>query len=114
MTTMSETGSDSTRPQGRVALLRRHGGYAICVVVDEGPYPHDEAVRRAAKLSPSEPRPGGTVTKREAADILGITVKGVEYLRAQGLLTQVGRHKGKVLLALSSVNEHLDRRNATG
>lgn len=108
---MNETGSDSTRPQGRVALLRRHGGYAICVVVDEGPFSHAEATTRAALL---RPEPADSVSKREAARILGISQKGVDYLRVQGLLTSEKDDRGRVRIHKASVDAELERRNATG
>lgn len=111
MTTMSEKRGFVLGPEARVCLVRRHAGYAVAVVLDEGPFDRDTAERVAAshrRLS------SGTATKREVAKILGITTKGVEYLRSQGVLSSVSEENGRALFDLDEVHAERARRNGNG
>lgn len=98
-------------PEARVCLVRRHGGYAVAVVVDEGPFEHDAAELAASEL---RRRVSGKVTKREAAQILGISTKGVDYLRAQGVLPSDSEGNGRVLLDANSVHTLAEARKDQG
>jgi hypothetical protein len=96
-------------PEARVVVLRRHDGYGVAVVHSEGPFTHEQAEAMAAALR----RQGsGKLTKAEAAQILGITEKGVDYLRAQGVLKYERQSNKRVLIDSDSVHEELARRGA--
>lgn len=105
---MSETPEFEIGPESRVAVLRHRGGYAVAVVVLEGPFSHDEATRHASEL---RRRNSGRVTKAEAAALLGITRKGVDYLRSEGLLSWERQENGQVLITKESIDAELAKRN---
>lgn len=109
MTTMNETPGFVLGPESRVATLRRHDGYAVVVVLDEGPFSYSEAQARVRSLSSHQT--AGYLTKAEAARKLGITQKGVDFLRREGKLESTTGHNGRVLIPESSVCAELDRRN---
>lgn len=95
-------------PESRVVALRSRLGYHVAVVIEEGPFSHDEAEERAAEL---RRRNSGRLTKAEAAARLGITEKGVDYLRRENRLTSVSQDNKRVLICATSVEAELARRN---
>lgn len=109
MSTMNPNRGYVLGPEARVVVLRRRDGYAVAVVHAEGPFTHDQAEAMAAALR----RQGsGKVTKAEAAQILGITEKGVDYLRSQGLLTSEQQSNKRVLIDADSVRDYQASRSA--
>jgi hypothetical protein len=96
-------------PEARVAALRRHDGYAVVVVLDEGPFSHDEACAKVRELSRHQTK--GYSTKAEAAGRLGLSQKGVDYLRSQGRLEWTTGHNGRVLISDSSISEYQKQRH---
>jgi len=115
VSTMSETTDPPTGyrgyvigPHARVVVVRRHEGYAVAVVHSEGPLSHDDAQDMAAALR----RQGsGQLTKSEAASILGITEKGVDYLRREGHIISVNQANNRVLIDAQSVRDYQGRRD---
>lgn len=95
-------------PEARVVVVRRHDGYAVAVVAHEGPFGHDEAETLASGMR----RAGsGLLTKSEAARILGIGTKGVDYLRRQGHIRSTRQHNNRVLVDADSVHDYQARRD---
>lgn len=109
MIRMSEARGFVVGPEARVCLVRRHDGYAVAVVLHEGPFDHETAQKVA---SSERRRRSHKLTKREAAQLLGISPKGVDYLRSQGTLTGEKQDNGHVLLDADSVHAEYERRNA--
>lgn len=107
MSAMNDKRGFEIGPHARVTVLRRHGGYAVAVVLDEGPFSHEQAEAKAAEL---RRHASGKLTKCEAAELLGITSKGVDYLRSQGILESVREGK-RVVVTSESVHAELARRN---
>lgn len=105
---MDETPGYHLGPEARVAVLRRHDGYAVAVVVDEGPYTHEQAEAAASEL---RRRHAKKFTKSEAAKMLGIGIKGVDYLRAVGALSSERGDNRRVLIHADSVYAEMERRN---
>jgi hypothetical protein len=95
-------------PHARVVVVRRHEGYAVAVVLSEGPFDHDEAEDMAAAL---RRRVSGHLTKSETARILGITEKGVDYLRRRGHILSVTQDNNRVLIDADSVRAYQDQRD---
>lgn len=108
---MSENRGFVLGPEARVCLVRRHDGYAVAVVLHEGPFDHETAERVAASERRHRTQ---KVTKREAAQLLGISTKGVDYLRSQGVLTSESQDNGRVLIDASSVHAEHERRHGSG
>lgn len=107
MSTMNEERGIKLGPEGaRVAVLRRHGGYAVVAVIDEGPFSHEEAHQRAEALN----RRPGMLSRAEAACQLGISVKGVDFLVTEGRLAKV-KDGHRAFIPESSVQAELSRRN---
>lgn len=115
MSTMSETTTGAPQglgyvlgPASRVVVLRRHEGYAVAVVHSEGPFDHDEAEAMASALR----RQGsGQLTKAETARILGISEKGVDYLRRRKRIRSVRQDNQRVLIDAASVRDYQDQRD---
>jgi hypothetical protein len=113
---MSETQSPATRrgyrlgPQARVVVLRRPEGYAVAVVHSEGPFSREDAEAMAAALRRTA---SGQLTKAEAASILGITPKGVDYLRRIGHIKTIATpgKKSRVLIDADSVRKYQEIRD---
>ena len=106
MSTMNEAQHAATGLEGvRYAVLRRHSGYAIVAVIEEGPFSHDVAHARVEKLN----RPAGMVTKKEAADLLGLSVQRIEQMVSDGTLTKerIGR---RAFITQCSVTDELQKR----
>lgn len=104
---MNEAHGMRLGPEGaRVAVLRRRGGYAVVAVIDEGPFSHDEAHQRAEALN----RRPGLLTKAEAADLLGVSVKGIDFLVGECKLIKI-RDGRRAFITQESVDAELERRN---
>ncbi len=95
-------------PSARVVVVRRHDGYAVAVVHSEGPFSHDEAEAMASSL---RRQCSGQLTKDETARILGITHKGVDYLRRNGHIRSTTQDNNRVLIDSDSVMEYQESRN---
>lgn len=106
---MNEKGGFVLGPEARVAALRRHDGYAVVVVLDEGPFSHEEACAKVRDLSRHQTV--GYLTKAETAGRLGLSQQGVDFLRREGRLDWTTGHNGRVLISESSVRAELQRRN---
>lgn len=89
-------------PGARVTLVRRHRGYALAVVLDEGPFGHEEAQER---LRQAQLVISGLVSRAEAANKLGLSVQQVDNLRREGKLKS---RDG--MITYSSILEELSRR----
>lgn len=102
------TNDDAKVPKGRV-VLHRHGArraYAIAVVVDEGPYTLTEASEAATRLLESM----GWVPKANAAAVLGLSERQVDYLRESGRLESTKTETRHVLISVESLKTELERR----
>lgn len=108
MSTMNPARGYVLGPESRVVVLRRHDGYAVAVVHSEGPFGHAEAEAMASALR----RQGsGKITKAEAAKYLGISQKGVDYLRREGHIRSEVQENKRVLIDADSVFEYLETRD---
>lgn len=108
MSTMNGQRGYVIGPEARVVVLRRHSGYAVAVVHSEGPFSHEQAEAMAAAL---RRKGSGKLTKAETARVLGITEKGVDYLRREGILVSERQDNKRVLIDADSVYAELERRN---
>lgn len=108
MSDMSESRGYVIGPEARVVLVRRHEGYAVAVVHNEGPFSHDQAEQMASAL---RRQVSGKLTKADAASLLGISQKGVDYLRSQGLIDSEQQDNGRVLIDADSVRTYMDKRD---
>lgn len=77
-----------TVPPDAPVVIHRHGERSrqrsIAVIVDSGDYATERDFNRA--LSWWRRRIGGWVTKADAAELLGVSTKRVDQLRAEGRL----------------------------
>jgi hypothetical protein len=97
-------------PADTPVVIHRHGPgrYSVAVVVEGGPGDLTEAEAREA-LARWRARLGGWMTKRSAADELGLSVKMVDALRRSGRL-KARLVRGQVRVTVKSVQEELIRR----
>lgn len=96
-------------PEARV-VLHRHGatgGYAVAVVVAEGPYSKERAAEIADEVREAH---GGWVTKGVAASRLGLSVQMVDVLRRRGQLESTKNIAGHVMISAQSLARELERR----
>lgn len=92
-------------PEARVVAHRRgRGQYAVAVVLDEGPFTKDDALRELDRYRETV---GGWVSKARAAEMLGVSQKQVDHLRETGELTWARDCTDRVMIDLASVNEYL-------
>lgn len=85
-----------------------HGRYSVAVVV-EGGSGHLTEVEAREALARWQALLGGWMTKRRAAESLGLSVKMIDALRRTGRLDSKNVH-GQVRITVKSVNEELRRR----
>jgi len=112
---MNETDAPESRGytlgrDARVVVHRSRRGYSVALVHSEGPFSHEQAKALAAKVR----REGsGHLTKAEAAEMLGLSEKGVDYLRGAGHLVTVSApdSRVRVLIDADSVREYKEKRD---
>lgn len=110
---MPITPRDLRVPTSTPVVMHRHGPgrYSVAVVV-EGP--NGELTEEQAREALAKWRAllGGWVTKRDAASMLGISVKMVDVLRRNGRL-DAENVNGQVRVSLKSVKDERQRRKAS-
>lgn len=91
-------------------VVHRHGRgrYSVAVVVEGGSGTMTEVEAREA-LARWRSLLGGWMTKRDAADALGLSVKMIDNLRRAGRLDSANVH-GQVRVSVKSIEKEIRRR----
>lgn len=109
---MPITPRDVRVPASTPVVMHRHGPgrYSVAVVVEGGNgYLTEDQAREA--LAKWRAQLGGWLTKRDAASMLGISVKMVDVLRRDGRL-DAENVNGQVRVSLKSVQDERRRRKS--